>query len=55
VWDSLHPHRLGERPSDVYDLLGHRLLLAQVKDARKAAGLPRRLAAHAPRPGRGPG
>jgi sugar phosphate isomerase/epimerase len=38
VWDSHHPHRLGERPSDVYDLLARRLLLAQVKDARRAAG-----------------
>jgi sugar phosphate isomerase/epimerase len=38
VWDSHHPHRMGERPSDVYDLLGRRLLLAQVKDARRAAG-----------------
>ena len=38
VWDSHHPHRLGERPRDVYDLLGRRLLLAQVKDARRVAG-----------------
>jgi sugar phosphate isomerase/epimerase len=38
VWDSHHPHRLGERPSDVYALLGRRLLLAQVKDAKRAAG-----------------
>ena len=38
VWDSHHPHRLGERPGDVYDLLGRRLLLAQVKDAKRAAG-----------------
>jgi sugar phosphate isomerase/epimerase len=38
VWDSHHPHRMGERPGDVYDLLGRRLLLAQVKDARRAAG-----------------
>jgi sugar phosphate isomerase/epimerase len=40
VWDSHHPHRLGERPGDVYDLLGRRLLLAQVKDARRAPGSP---------------
>lgn len=38
VWDSHHPHRLGERPGDVYALLGRRLLLAQVKDAKRAAG-----------------
>ncbi|MGD0703476.1 MAG: sugar phosphate isomerase/epimerase family protein [Trebonia sp.] len=38
VWDSHHPHRMGERPADVYHLLGRRLLLAQVKDARRAAG-----------------
>jgi len=40
VWDSHHPHRVGEPPAEVYELIGHRLLLAQVKDARKAAGLP---------------
>src|SRR5580698_4597023 len=38
VWDSHHPHRMGEGPSDVYELLGRRILLAQVKDARRAAG-----------------
>jgi sugar phosphate isomerase/epimerase len=38
VWDSHHPHRMGERPSDVYGFLGSRILLAQVKDARRAAG-----------------
>jgi sugar phosphate isomerase/epimerase len=38
VWDSHHPHRMGERPDEVYELLGHRLLLAQVKDARRIPG-----------------
>ena len=36
VWDSHHPHRMGERPAEVYRNLGSRLLLAQVKDARRA-------------------
>ena len=36
VWDSHHPHRMGETPSEVYDHLAPRLLLAQVKDARRA-------------------
>jgi sugar phosphate isomerase/epimerase len=35
VWDSHHPHRVGERPADVYANLGRRILLAQVKDARR--------------------
>jgi len=38
VWDSHHPHRMGESPADVYQALGQRILLAQVKDARRAAG-----------------
>jgi sugar phosphate isomerase/epimerase len=38
VWDSHHPHRMGETPAEVYANLGPRLLLAQVKDARRAAG-----------------
>ena len=33
VWDSHHPHRMGETPAEVYANLGSRLLLAQVKDA----------------------
>jgi sugar phosphate isomerase/epimerase len=36
VWDSHHPHRMGERPPEIYADLGARLLLAQVKDARRA-------------------
>ena len=35
VWDSHHPHRVGEEPADVYANLGGRILLAQVKDARR--------------------
>jgi sugar phosphate isomerase/epimerase len=35
VWDSHHPHRVGEQPSDVFANLGRRILLAQVKDARR--------------------
>jgi len=36
VWDSHHPYRMGERPAEIYAALGSRLLLAQVKDARRA-------------------
>jgi sugar phosphate isomerase/epimerase len=35
VWDSHHPHRAGESPADVWANLGPRVLLAQVKDARR--------------------
>jgi len=35
VWDSHHPYRVGEAPADVYANLGRRILLAQVKDARR--------------------
>jgi len=38
VWDSHHPHRAGERAADVWSNLGRRLLLAQVKDARRDPG-----------------
>jgi sugar phosphate isomerase/epimerase len=37
VWDSHHPHRMGERAADVWANLGPRILLAQVKDARPDA------------------
>ena len=37
VWDSHHPHRMGETPAEVYANLSPRILLAQVKDARRAA------------------
>jgi sugar phosphate isomerase/epimerase len=36
VWDSHHPHRMGETPRQVYQNLGGRVLLAQVKDAQRA-------------------
>jgi sugar phosphate isomerase/epimerase len=36
VWDSHHPHRMGERAAEVYANLGPRVRLAQVKDARRA-------------------
>jgi len=35
VWDSHHPHRMGERPAEVLANLGSHILLAQVKDARR--------------------
>jgi sugar phosphate isomerase/epimerase len=38
VWDSHHPHRVGETPAEVYANIGDRLLLAQVKDARRDPG-----------------
>ncbi len=38
VWDSHHPFRVGESPAEVYANLGPRLLLAQVKDARRDSG-----------------
>ena len=36
VWDSHHPYRMGELPPEIYASIGSRLLLAQVKDARRA-------------------
>ena len=36
VWDSHHPHRMGERPAQVHANLAGRVLLTQVKDARPA-------------------
>jgi sugar phosphate isomerase/epimerase len=38
VWDSHHPHRVGETPAEVYANLSPRILLAQVKDARRIRG-----------------
>jgi sugar phosphate isomerase/epimerase len=35
VWDSHHPHRMGQRPAEVWSDLRGRTLLAQVKDARR--------------------
>lgn len=36
VWDSHHPYRVGETPTEVYENIGARLLLAQVKDALRS-------------------
>lgn len=33
VYDSLHPHRMGERPPEVLEALGRHISLVQVKDA----------------------
>src|SRR3984957_21236295 len=38
VWDSHHPYRVGESAAEVYANLGRRILLAQVKDARRTPG-----------------
>jgi sugar phosphate isomerase/epimerase len=38
VWDSHHPHRTGEAPARVYANLGGRILLTQIKDARRGPG-----------------
>jgi sugar phosphate isomerase/epimerase len=35
VWDSHHPYRAGETSDEVYANVGERLVLAQVKDARR--------------------
>jgi sugar phosphate isomerase/epimerase len=35
VWDSHHPWRMGETAADVWASIGPRVLLAQVKDARR--------------------
>jgi sugar phosphate isomerase/epimerase len=37
LWDSHHPHRMGERPAEVYEHIGPRVLHVQVKDARRSA------------------
>ncbi len=35
VWDSHHPHRMAETPVETFRHIGSRLVLAQVKDARR--------------------
>ena len=40
VWDSHHPFRVGESAADAYAALAPRILLAQVKDARRAPERP---------------
>jgi sugar phosphate isomerase/epimerase len=37
LWDTHHPHRMGESPSEVYGHIGPRVLHVQVKDARRSA------------------
>jgi sugar phosphate isomerase/epimerase len=37
LWDTHHPHRMGERPDEVYEHIGPRVLHVQVKDARRSA------------------
>lgn len=37
LWDTHHPYRMGERPAEVYENLGPRVLHVQVKDARRSA------------------
>jgi sugar phosphate isomerase/epimerase len=36
LWDTHHPHRIGERPAEVYGHIGPRVLHVQVKDARRS-------------------
>ena len=38
LWDTHHPHRMGERPAEIYENIGPRVLHLQVKDARRLAG-----------------
>jgi len=37
LWDTHHPYRMGERPAEVYEHIGPRVLHVQVKDARRSA------------------
>ena len=36
LWDTHHPHRMGEHPAQVYGHIGPRVLHVQVKDARRS-------------------
>jgi sugar phosphate isomerase/epimerase len=36
LWDTHHPYRMGERPAEVYEYIGPRVLHVQVKDARRS-------------------
>ncbi|MBV8523765.1 MAG: sugar phosphate isomerase/epimerase [Acetobacteraceae bacterium] len=36
LWDTHHPHRMGERPAEVYEHIGPRVLHVQIKDARRS-------------------
>jgi sugar phosphate isomerase/epimerase len=37
LWDTHHPHRMGESPAEVYGYIGPRVMHVQVKDARRSA------------------
>jgi sugar phosphate isomerase/epimerase len=37
LWDTHHPHRMGESPAEVYEHIAPRVLHVQVKDARRSA------------------
>jgi sugar phosphate isomerase/epimerase len=37
IWDTHHPHRMGERPTDVYENIGRRTMHVHIKDARRSA------------------
>jgi sugar phosphate isomerase/epimerase len=37
LWDTHHPHRMGERPAEIYQYIGPRVLHVQIKDARRSA------------------
>jgi sugar phosphate isomerase/epimerase len=36
LWDTHHPHRMGESPAEVYEHIGSQVLHVQVKDARRS-------------------
>jgi sugar phosphate isomerase/epimerase len=37
IWDSLHPHRMGETPIEVYKNIGDRTYHVHIKDGRRSA------------------
>jgi sugar phosphate isomerase/epimerase len=37
LWDTHHPHRMGESPAEVYQHIGSRVLHLQVKDAQRSS------------------
>ena len=37
IWDSLHPHRMGETPAEVYKNIGDRTPHVHIKDGRRSA------------------
>jgi sugar phosphate isomerase/epimerase len=37
LWDSHHPHRMGETPAEVFKNIGHRTTHVHIKDARRSA------------------